>query len=266
MRQKETSCVRRCAQPIQLVHAPKSSHAVICLHGFTGYPGELALPARILFETGLDVYVPRYPGHGTDGFDFMSSDGEMWLAEAERQYQEIASDYAEISLIGHSMGGAIAIILAQRHAIKRMVLYAPAIIIPSIPVRTLRFVSFFIKRRAKPWVRDHSYRFFDERDVDDDLVLGAEYWSWIYPRQVLELDKLRKHAVKVLPLLETDTLAFTGGEDLTIPQSAGVMVLNTGIGKNNWVHLPKATHLIPYDRDTATREEAMDRTVSWLSP
>jgi carboxylesterase len=264
MRQNGLPKVRRCAMPIVMIHEPRASRAVVGFHGFTGYAGELALPAQRLFEAGFDVFVPRYPGHGTNGDDFLQSNGKQWLAEAERQYLEIAPLYNEVSFIGHSMGGIIGVILAQRHAIKRMVLYAPALQIPGIPVATLSVARFFITRKAKPWERDPSYQFFDDRDSDDDEFLGNQYWSFNYPRQIYELEKLRRKAVKALPSMETDTLVFTGGEDPTIPQSAGSMVLNDGKGKNNWVHLPKGTHLIPYDRDDMTREEAMDRTVSWL--
>lgn len=265
MKEKAIPVVRRCALPYALIHEPKATHAVVALHGFTGYAGELSLPAQRLFEAGLDVYVPRYPGHGTNGEDFLSSNGAQWLEEAERQYQEVALQYAEVSLLGHSMGGVIAVILAQRHQVKRMVLYAPALIIPALPVKSLAILRFFIKRKQKEWNRDPSYQFFDIRDSDDDEFLGKEYWSWNYPGQVYELERLRRQAVDVLSEVIADTLVFTGGEDLTIPQSAGILVLNEGKGKNNWVHLPKGTHLIPYDRDDTTREEAMDRTVSWLS-
>jgi hypothetical protein len=30
-----------------------------------------------------------------------------------------------------------------------------------------------------------------------------------------------------------------------IPQEVGPLVLSTGKGKNNWIHLPLASHLIP---------------------
>lgn len=257
--------VRSCAKPIVLTHSPRAHHAVVCLHGYTGYPGELALPAKRLYAAGFDVYAPRYPGHGTNGKDFLSSNGSQWLAEAERQYREVAPLYKEVSLVGHSMGGAIAVIIAQQYSVRRMVLYAPALVIPALPVGAVRLLSLFVKRKKQSWSRDPRYTFFDERDADDDEFLGAEYWSWNYPRQLLELERLRKTAADLLPSMQTDTLVFTGGEDQTVPQEAGILVVNKGIGKNNWIHLPKATHLIPYDRDAASREEAMDRTVSWFT-
>lgn len=257
--------VRKCARPITLIHTPKADKAVVCLHGFTGYPGEMALPAKELFAAGFDVFVPRYPGHGTNAKDFMSTRRDDWIGEAERVYRQSAENYTEVSLVGHSMGGAIAVILAERYGTKKMVLYAPALVLPTLPRCLITFMGYFMKRKAQPWQSDPRYTFFDERDADDDAYLGAQYWSWIYPRQLRELALIKDEAVKALASLETDTLVCTGGEDVTVPQDAGILVVQEGKGNNNWLHLPKATHLIPYDFDNSSRIEAMERTVVWLS-
>ena len=74
-------------------------------HGYTGYPGELMLPAKLLYESGFDVFIPRYPGHGTSGEDFSNSNSTMWVNRALKAYRDIEQDYETISLIGHSMGG-----------------------------------------------------------------------------------------------------------------------------------------------------------------
>lgn len=265
MEHQREPVVRRCARPIAHVHAVASRKAVVCLHGFTGYPGEMALPATRLYEDGWDVFVPRYPGHGTNGEDFIASRGSQWLGEAERSYVEAASRYEEVSLVGHSMGGIIAVILAQRYAVKRMVLYAPALLILSLPSLRVFLLSLFVKRKAQSWTQDTRYRFFDERDEDDDAFLGAEYWSWIYPKQIVELERLRRKALAVLPTMTTDTLVLTGGNDTSVPQAVGPLIVQKGKGNNEWVHLPNASHLIPYDLDEASRQEAMQKTIVWLN-
>ena len=56
MKDQSRQPVRRCAQPIELVHTDASSRAVVCLHGFTGYPGELALP-RNVFMRQVSMYL-----------------------------------------------------------------------------------------------------------------------------------------------------------------------------------------------------------------
>ena len=257
--------VRKCARPITLVHEPKATKAILCLHGYSGYPGELALPAKRLFEAGFDVYVPRYPGHGTDGEDFLSTGANDWIGKAESMLRELNGQYAQVSLVGHSMGGAIAVILAKRYAIKSLVLYAPALLIPALSHGLISMLSLFVKKRPQVWNRDPRYGFFDERDPDDDLYLGSQYWSWLYPRQLRQLSLIRREAEQALAETTADILVLTGENDTTVSQDVGILVIEKGLGNNNWVHMPKATHLIPYDIDTATREEAMERTVSWLS-
>lgn len=257
--------VRKCANPISLVHEPKATKAVLCLHGFSGYPGELALPAKRLFEAGFDVFVPRYPGHGTDGEDFLSTGAKDWIGEAEDMLLDLNKQYADVSLVGHSMGGAIAVILAKRYAIKSMVLYAPALLIPALSHGLISMLSLFVKKRPREWKSDPRYSFFDDRDPDDDVYLGSQYWSWLYPRQLRQLSLIRREAEQSLAATTADILVLTGEHDTTVSQDVGKLVIENGLGNNNWVHMPNATHLIPYDIDAATREEAMERTVSWLS-
>lgn len=259
------SVVRTCARPISLIHNPPSERAVVCLHGYKGYPGELALPAKRLYEAGFDVFVPRYPGHGTDAKDFLQTGKNDWIDEAQRVLIEAKDSYSEVSLIGHSMGGAIALILAERFHIHKVVLYAPALSIPSLPLGLVSILGLFVKKRRQRWQADDRYPFFDDRDASDDAYLGEAYWSWLFPRQLRQLGLLMREALKALTGSESDILVMTGGEDTVVDRQVGTMVLEMGNGRNNWIHLEKGTHLIPYDIDEGTREEAMERTVSWLS-
>ncbi len=258
--------IRRCAQPIELVGKPRSKKAVVALHGYTGYPGELALPAQELHKGGFDIFVPRYPGHGTSGQDFLSTRRGDWIGEGERALVEALQSYAEVSLIGHSMGGAIAVILAERYSIERLVLYAPALMLRAIPRFLLQIMAPFIKRKKIKWSQDERYPFFDERDEGDDAYLGSEYWSYLYPRQVLELVKIMESSQEALKGVKGDILVVTGGLDEAVPQDVGPLVIGAGEGRNQWLHLPEATHLIPYDYDEKSRSQAMSQTVAWLTP
>ncbi len=258
--------IRKCAQPIELVGKPRSKKAVVALHGYTGYPGELALPAKELHKAGYDLFVPRYPGHGTSGKDFLSTRGADWIGEGERAVKEALENYAEVSLIGHSMGGAIAVILAERFSVERLVLYAPALMLPVIPRFLLQVMAPFVRRKKVKWSQDERYQFFDERDEGDDAYLGSQYWSYLYPRQVLELVKIMEASQEALKRVTSDILVITGGLDEAVPQDVGPLVVRQGAGKNQWLHLPQATHLIPYDYDEKSRLEAMSQTVAWLTP
>lgn len=256
--------VRACARPIALIHEPKAMRAVLCIHGYAGYPGELALPARRLYEAGFDVVVPRLPGHGTSGADFMRSRKDDWVGAAEKALVELGGQYQEVSLVGHSMGGAIAVLLASRHPVASVVLYAPALHIPALNHSLVSLMSLFVRKKRVAWSADPRFTFFDERDADDDTYLGAEYWSWLYFRQLRDLSVISRKARAALSSTSSDILVLTGELDATVGADVGPMVVELGGGRNNWVHLQKATHLIPYDIDGDTRNDAMSRTVEWL--
>lgn len=253
------------ARPWSLVHDASVSHAVLCLHGYNGYPGELALPGLRLFEAGMDVYAPRYPGHGTSATDFLASSAEDWLGTAQEACTDLLSQYDEVSVVGHSMGGALAVIVSARLDIQRIVLLAPALVIPDLKRWQVHLISLFAKKVRRDWKPDPSFVMFHEGDPEDDAYLGEQYWKWRYADELLELDSIRRLAVESLPRLSGDVLAISGGQDTTIPPQACELVVNRGRGHNKHLHIPDCTHLIPYDRDPAARDQAMSALVEWLS-
>ncbi|WP_320127951.1 alpha/beta fold hydrolase [uncultured Sphaerochaeta sp.] len=261
---QDKGSVRKCARPWKMVHKTKAAKAVLCCHGYTGYPGELVRPGRDLYEVGFDVYAVRYPGHGTTGEDFLKSKAEDWIGTAYDAYSQLKDMYGQVYLVGHSMGGAIATILADAFDAKRLALLAPALVIPSLPVLQVRFLRHFVKRMKKEWKRDPLYSFYYEGDEDDDAFLGSEYWSFTFPSGVWELERVRRQAVACIEHLKADTLSVSGGLDNAIPQEASLLVVQKPLGKNKHLHIPTATHLLPYDKDKAAQDEAMKAVVDWL--
>ncbi|MDT4762386.1 alpha/beta fold hydrolase [Sphaerochaeta sp. PS] len=256
--------VRKCARPWQMVHETRAEIAVLLVHGFSGYPGELIRPGTDLYEAGFDVYTPRLPGHGTSGRDFLASKAEDWIGTIYDAYGSLAKSYKRVYLVGHSMGGAIATIIADAFDVERLALLAPALLLPSIPVGKLRLVRHFVKRRKVSWESDPTYHFYYEGDGDDDLFLGSEYWSYIYPKAVWELERVRRQAVASLGHLLSDTLVISGGLDKTVPQKASALVTDRGKGKNRHLHIPAASHFMPYDKDLAAQDTAIKSVVEWF--
>jgi len=259
--------VRACARPWKMIHDEKTAKAVLCLHGYAGYPGELVRPGIDLYGAGFDVYAVRYPGHGTCGSDFAASTLGDWLGTAYDACKELAGRYEELYVVGHSMGGAMAVELAAAFNLKRMVLLAPGLLIPSLSMWKLRLVKLLKGGKPIPqsWQSDPGYKLFYEGSPDDDAFLGSQYWSWVYPVQLMEMEKLRRMAVASLEHLETDTLVIMGGKDHIVDPSVADLVLKEGRGRNRKLVLENCTHFIPYDKDFEARDIALAETVKWLS-
>lgn len=256
--------VRKCARSWQMVHQQRPSKAVLLVHGFSGYPGEIIRPGKDLFAAGFDCYAPRMPGHGTSGDDFIASKAEDWIGTIYDAYALLSKSYESVYLVGHSMGGAIATIIADAFDAERLALLAPALLVPSIPVWKLRLFRHFVKRLKVIWKSDPEYHFYYEGDEDDDEFLGSQYWSFTFPSAVWELERVRRQAVAALDNLKADTLAISGGLDKTVPQSASRLATERKKGENKHLHIPAASHFMPYDKDLPAQDRAMESVVDWF--
>ncbi len=265
-RYQDAAPVRKCARAWEMVHDTPADTAVLCLHGFTGYPGELVRPGIDLYEAGFDVFCPRYPGHGTSGADFRKSRASDWIGTASDALKELQGRYSQVYLVGHSMGGAIAILLSQAFGIKRQVLFAPALRMPNLKPWKLWFARLFYgsKPIETPWKADPSYVMFHEGDLDDDAYLGAEYWSWLYPLQLTDIQQVSKMAVACLDHLECDTLVICGDQDTTVDPQVGAMVVRMAPMHAKTMLVAGGTHLLPYDKVVSAREEANEACVRWF--
>ncbi len=93
-------------------HAGGSTGVLLC-HGFTGCPGSLRPWASYLAGAGLTVSLPRLPGHGTTWQEMSHTRWEDWYAEVDRACEELRARTAEIFVMGLSMGGCLALRLAE---------------------------------------------------------------------------------------------------------------------------------------------------------
>jgi carboxylesterase len=105
------------------------STGVLLCHGFTGSPHSLRPWAEYLADAGLSVSLPRLPGHGTTWQEMARTRWEDWYAEVSRAFEELRGRSDQIFVMGLSMGGCLALRLAevQGPAISGLVLVNPSV-------------------------------------------------------------------------------------------------------------------------------------------
>ena len=86
---------------------------VLLCHGFTGSPQSLRPWAGFLAEAGLSVSLPLLPGHGTSWPEMNHTTSGDWLAAVAAALAELRSRCDEVFLMGLSMGGCLALRLAE---------------------------------------------------------------------------------------------------------------------------------------------------------
>lgn len=263
---RDKAPVLSAARPWQMVHPDKSDIAVVLCTGYGGYPGEMVRPGDDLFDRGYDVFCPREPGCGTSGADFQQTGRADWYRSAENCYRFVRSRYQIVYLVGHSMGGLTAIKLAHRFHVSRLVLLAPALDV--LAFEDPRFIEQ-LKGMEHPvrvqWHSDPSYRLHYENAPCDDAKLGEEYFSWLYPRQMLEMYAYQQEAISLLPSLPGNTRLVASGKDVLVgPGCRDLFLEKKRLGYNEYVEVKGATHFSMYDPDPKAEDEAMAYVVSWL--
>lgn len=99
----------------------------LCIHGFTGAPYEVEPLADYLKNMHPEwvFRIPTLPGHG-ETLSLRGIKFNEWIACAEREYLELASQCEKVYVIGFSMGGLIAGYLAANYKVDKLVLLSAA--------------------------------------------------------------------------------------------------------------------------------------------
>jgi carboxylesterase len=110
-------------------HADGGPVGVLLCHGFTGTPQSMRPWADHLAEAGYAVSLPRLPGHGTHWRDANATRWTDWYAEVERAFDELAARCESVYVCGLSMGGTLALRLAEQKgdAVAGLVLVNPSV-------------------------------------------------------------------------------------------------------------------------------------------
>lgn len=105
---------------------PSTAEKVVCLliHGFGGSLVEMEPLARALEAEGVEVVRLTLPGHATTIEDFSRTFFPDWVAAAERACQEELARGRRVVVVGHSMGGSLALHLAERYNLAGVVTLA----------------------------------------------------------------------------------------------------------------------------------------------
>jgi carboxylesterase len=105
---------------------------VLLCHGFTGNPSSLRPWAEELAAAGHTVRLPRLPGHGTTWQEMGRTRWQDWFGEVDKAFRELRARSRVVVAGGLSMGGALALRLAQVHGggetgVNGLVLVNPAV-------------------------------------------------------------------------------------------------------------------------------------------
>ncbi|MCG8477833.1 MAG: alpha/beta fold hydrolase [Spirochaetales bacterium] len=241
------------ARPLSLEGDP-ARPAVLLLHGFTGYPGELRFVAEELNGAGYTVAVPRYPGHGTNSGDFRSTSWRDWWRRALDVYLELKTRHDRVVVAGLSMGGLIATLLAARYPVAGATLLAPAFLVSNRLVSLTPVLRFIV-----PPVKAQTSEVYDD---PERRHMADEYWNWRWPHQTASLYYLIRRARKALPAVACPSLLIASRTDRTVPVAVAPFVeRRIGSSDHRTVILDESAHVIT---DGQERSRVAAEMRAWL--
>ena len=118
--------------------------AILAIHGWTACPFEMRELGQHLFQQGFNVFGLRLAGHGTKVDDFARYGQQDWERSAQKGLAITALLGRKVIVVGESMGGALAAILAATfpELVYKIILCAPCLRIADRKSEYSRFRLF----------------------------------------------------------------------------------------------------------------------------
>jgi carboxylesterase len=234
-----------------------NSCGVLLLHGFGDTPQTFRLLAEHLHSTGFGVRAPLLPGHGRSVEEFITSRRVQWVDFSRQELSAFRQRYATVGLVGLSMGGALAAVLAAENPdLPALVLMAPYIGMPW----DYRLVS------AAGWLWGPiagTRKSRSPASIHDPIERAKNLGYGVYTGRLLyELWRLTHQAQHALPLIRTPTLLIQSKTDPRVaPAIAERAFASLRMADKRLVWTEGAGHVITVDYG---RERVFEEVSGWL--
>ncbi len=218
-------------------------HGCLLLHGFTGTAGHVRWLGQKLNDSGYTVSAPLLPGHGETLTAMRESNWRQWLAAARTSYVDLRKQCEQVSVMGLSMGGALALILAEEYPVDSLVCMSAALRI------RMRF-----GRLAPLMALVSPYRNWDgaeprpkRRDFLYEYDCGYE---GLPVAKVRDLLRVMHRAERNLFAVVAPALIIQPVHDQTVnPRSADIIFQGISSKQKQLVRLPESSHMCTLDCD-----------------
>jgi len=234
-----------------------NSNGILLLHGFGDTPQTLDLLASELRSAGYDVRAPLLPGHGENVEAFAVSRRGKWLDHARRELALMQANHSQVSLVGLSMGGALAAILAaENRTIPALVLLAPYMEMPF--AYRMASISHWLWGGVAGTRRSQNHgSILNPAEREKNLGYGVYSGRLLY-----ELWRLCAAARRSLPSITTPTILMQSPSDPRIaPTVAERTFAALGTSEKRLVWIAGAGHIITVDYG---RERVFGETIRWI--
>ena len=198
---------------------PEGNHGVLLIHGFTGSPGHMRPLGEKLREAGFAVRGILLPGHGESPEALERVTWQDWFLACREAAVEMRDRYPFFSVAGLSMGGCLALMLAEQ-------MEADACVPIAAPMKTTaRFRSLAPAAALfHPMIHKRADGARDTLMADYDIGYDS------YPTaSVGQLSAVMRRAKRDLSMIRCPVLTVQSRGDQTVTRDSPSIILQ-GVG------------------------------------
>ncbi len=250
--------IQQGAEPIYL-EGRQDKPAILMIHGFIGCPSNFADLPQTLNTAGYTVYAPLLPGHGTDPRDFSQVSSADLIQSMRQAYSSLQKECSEVHLLGLSLGGALASILAAEKSPKSLILLAPYF---QLAQHAYRFFPIKILHAIfKPWV-PYIYKPKSIRQINNTRAIPYVFeYEFVSMKGVQATFDTAHHARKILDKLTCPTLVIHSKQDLATDYTASKKFAEK-LSQRRLLTVDNSNHILPWDFDA---EQIKKELLTYLS-
>ncbi|HID70239.1 MAG TPA: alpha/beta fold hydrolase, partial [Desulfobacterales bacterium] len=218
----------------------KNSVGLVFSHGYMAAPAEARKLAEYLFERGINVYLPRLRGHGTDPEALKHVSADDWELDFERAFTMMRQVCDKVFIGGFSTGGLLALIHAAQYEVDGVIAINSALRLNNLQVSYIvptlnafnEMISHLHAKGIKEWVENET----ENPDIN-------------YTRHPLasiaQMEKVMTRVDKTLEKITDPILVLQGDHDPVVnPKSAQLIYNGVGAPMKKLILVPRDRHII----------------------
>ncbi len=218
----------------------RNSTGLVFSHGYMAAPAENRQLGEYLFAHGINVYLPRLRGHGTDPEALKHISADDWELDFERAFTAMRQVCDQVFIGGFSTGGLLALLLAAKYDTDGVIAVNSALKLNTLQVSyivpTLNAFNEMIAHLHAKGIRE-----WIENNSENPTVNYAKHPL----ASVAQMEKVMTRVDRTLEKITEPILVLQGDTDPIVnPKSAQLIYRRVRSPMKKLVLLPRDNHII----------------------
>ncbi|TMD68375.1 MAG: alpha/beta fold hydrolase [Chloroflexi bacterium] len=227
---------------------------VLLIHGLNGSRRDFEELELVLQDRGMVTDNMLLPGHGVHVRDMLPLGWHDWANAVRDELNALKQRCDVIFLVGHSLGGALALHIAAHEEVAGIVMMCAPLHMHPLTLHAVRIVKYLTP--LVPTVRE------DVHDPDARRRYTRDVYRWTPMRPVESMLRFLPTLRTELPRITAPALIMTSIHDHVVPaRDSREIYQHIGSKEKHLVTFHRSFHVIMKDYD---REEVFAKTTAFI--